>query len=99
MDPMLSRSACRATPLDSLGEGREEGIRHLFRHPVDEARAELGDLAPDIGLDVVSEFRAAALGVRQTHLGAALGKTGDAALPLTRDGVAVRRIDVGEGDL
>src|SRR5581483_11910592 len=62
----------------------------------DQSRAELGDLAADIGLHVICELGAAAIGLAQMYFGAALGEARYAALPFAGDRVAVRRIDVGQ---
>src|SRR3954468_8765844 len=83
---------------DGLAEIGEELVGVFLRDPVDEAAAELGELAADLGLDVVGHA-GAGLGVGKMHLGAALGEARDAALPLAGDGVAVRWVDVREGDL
>src|SRR5215467_264813 len=80
------------------GEFREEVVGGLLRRAVDEALAELGELAADLRLDVIGQQRAAVL-VGERHLGAAFGKAGDAALAFAGDAVAVRRIEVGEPDL
>jgi hypothetical protein len=69
-------------------EAFEELVRHLARETVDQAGAQLRDLAADLGLHVVMQVRAAALGIAQRHLRRALGEARDAALALARDGVA-----------
>src|SRR5262249_40100663 len=77
----------------------EELLGKFAGAAVDEPAPELGDLATDLRVDVVIEPRCSALGIRQPHVGSALGEAGDAALALAGDAVAVRRIDVGEVDL
>src|SRR6266852_5181759 len=85
--------------LHDLGrEFCEEIVRRLLRRAVDQALAELGELAADLGLDVIGQERAAVL-VGERHLGAALGEARDAALAFARDAIAVGWIEVGELDL
>ena len=92
----LRRQARRLPP--RCGEIGEKLVGHVLGDAVDETRAELGDLAADMRLDVVVQQRAAR-GVGERHFRAALGEAGDAALALARDGVADERRDVGEFDL
>src|SRR5262249_13726374 len=80
------------------GKFHEEIVGGLLGRAVDQALAELGKLAADLRLHVVGEQRAAVL-VRERHLGAALGKTGNAALALAGNAVAVRRVEVGKPHL
>src|ERR1700758_1313326 len=70
--------------------GEELGGQFLGR-AVDQALTELSQLAADLRLDIVAQKRAAVL-VGQRHGGATLGEAGHAALTLTGDLVAVRRI-------
>ena len=79
-----------------LGEGCEELVGVLLGHAVDEAGAELGDLAAHIGFHIIRQQGAAALDVGQAHIGAALGEARDAAFARTRDAVAVRGIKVAQ---
>src|SRR5260221_9811219 len=81
-----------------LGEIGEEFVGQLLGRAVDQALAELGQLAADLRLDVVAEQRAAVL-VGERDGGAALGESGDAALALARDPVAVRRVEIAEHHL
>ena len=83
---------------DVGGEGGEELVGHLLGGGIDQAGADLGELAADLGLGGVGEQRPVAVG-GERHVGAALGEAGDAALALAGDGVAVGRIDVGERDV
>ena len=58
---------------DSIGKAVEKLIRHLLGKAFDQAAAQLGDLAANIGLDLIRQLRA--FGHRfQNHLGPALGK-------------------------
>ena len=82
---------------EDRGEPVEEGVGHLLGGGVDQPRAELGDLAADLRFHVVGQQRVGPV-IGQRNLGAALGEAGDAALALARDGVAVRRVDVGQLD-
>jgi hypothetical protein len=75
-------------------------ISQLARGALDEARADLRQLAADRGVHLVVEDGAGAGLVRpQLDLGAALGEAGDAALALAADLVAVGRVEVGERHL
>ena len=69
-------ATCGAEPV-------EERVRHLLGGGVDQPGAELGDLAADLGVDLVAQQGGGAV-VGQLHLGAALGEAGDAALALRR---------------
>src|SRR5712675_2192290 len=80
---------------DRGGEFGEEIIRHFLGGARDEPLAELGELAADLGLDIVGEQRAAVLGLQRDD-GAAFGEARDAALALAGNLVAVGRIEVGE---
>src|SRR3569833_1760300 len=92
----VTRSA--RSSLHCLGEVREKFVRELLGGTVDQALAELGELAADLGLDIVGQQRAAILVAERDH-GAALGETGNAALAFARDLVAVRRIEIAQGHL
>src|SRR5215470_5348153 len=76
--------------LYGFGEIGEEFVGQFLGRTVDQALAELRQLAADLGLDVIAEQRAAIL-VGQPHGGAALGEAGDTALAFARDLVAVGR--------
>src|SRR5215813_11173929 len=80
------------------GEALEEIVRRLLGRAVDQALAELGQLAADLRLDVVGEQRTAIL-VGQRHLGIALGEAGHTALAFAGDAVAAGRIEVEEPHL
>src|SRR6266436_6156631 len=88
----------RESTLDRLGEIGEELVGQFLGRAVDQALPELGQLAANLGLDVVAQQRAAIL-LGQPHRGAALGEAGDAALALARDLVAVGRIEIAQRDL
>src|SRR5213592_3776839 len=81
-----------------LGEVREKFVGQFLGGAVDEALAELRQLAADLRLDVVGEQRAAVL-LRELDHRAPLGESGDSALALTGDLVAVRRIEIAQRDL
>ena len=65
----------RRRAADHGGELAEELVGQLARRAVDQARADLGDLAADLGIDIVVEDGRAAV-VAQGDDGAALGETG-----------------------
>ena len=88
----------RGDPGRGLRETGEELVGHALGDAVDQARAELGDLAPDMGLDGVAE-QGSALHIGERNLGAALGEAGDPAFTLAGDGVAHVGNDVGKLDL
>src|SRR6185437_2597464 len=81
-----------------LCEIGEELVGQFLGRTVDQALAELGQLAADLRLDVVTQKRAAVL-VGERHGGAALGEACNPALALAGDLVAVRRIEIAQGDL
>src|SRR6266566_2103188 len=97
-EPEMASETSGSRSLHRLGKIGKELIGQLFGGPVDQALAELGELAADLGLDIISEKRAAIL-VGQSDRSAALGKAGDAALALARDLVAVWRIEIAQRDL
>src|SRR5476651_2497141 len=80
------------------GKILEKIVGNLLGRPVYKALAELGELAADLGLDIVGEQRAAVL-FGQRDRGAALGKAGHAAIALAGNPVAIGRIEVGQIDL
>src|SRR3984893_5462021 len=81
--------------LHRLGEIREKFIGQFLSRTVDLPLYELGELAACLGLIVVLHQHAAAL-FGQLQRGAALGESGNAALALARDLLAVRRIEIAE---
>src|ERR1700754_1789428 len=81
-----------------LGEVGEEFVGQFLGRSVDQALAELGQLAADLRLDIITQERAAVL-VGERHGGAALGEAGDAPLAFARDLVAIGRIEITQGDL
>src|SRR5438105_13247301 len=81
-----------------LGEIGEELVGQFLGRAVDQALAELGELAADLGLDVIAQQGTAIL-FGERHGGAALGKAGDAALAFARDLVAIGWIEVAQIDL
>src|SRR5258708_19369344 len=94
----LSESAFSGSALNRLGEIGEELVGQFLGGAIDQRLPELGQLADDLGLDIVAQKRPAIL-LGQPHRGAALGETGDPALALARDLVAIGRIEIAQGDL
>src|ERR1700745_2445695 len=74
---------------------RKKLVGQFLGRSVDQPLTELGQLAADLRLDVVSEQRAAIL-FGQGHRCAALGEPCDSALPFPRDLVAIRRIEIAQ---
>ena len=81
--------------LNRLGEIGEKFVGEFLGRAVDQALAELGELAADLRLDIVGQQRAAIL-LGQRDRRAALGEAGDAALAFAGNLVAVRRIEIGQ---
>src|SRR4051812_3634673 len=81
-----------------LGEVREKFVGQFLGGAVDQALAELRQLAADLRLDLVGQKRAAVL-LRKLDHGATLGKAGHPALAFAGDLVAVRRVEIGQRDL
>src|SRR5262245_61976113 len=75
----------------TLGKAGEKLSRQLLRHAIDQARADLGELPPDVGLGRIGEECAAVLR-RQRDARLALGKTCSAALTLEVERVGARWI-------
>src|ERR1041385_1821849 len=98
--PRAARLARRnaALLLHRRSELGEKVIGKLLGRPVHQPLAELGKLAADLRLDVVTEQRAAVL-VGKRHRRTALGEARDAAVALARDLVAVGRVEIGEPHL
>src|ERR1700761_3026630 len=95
----LNRNLTRyGLTLYSLCEIGEELVGQFLGRAVDQALPELGELTADLRLDVVAQKRTAVL-VGERHDGAALGETGNPALALAGDLVAVGRIEIAQGDL
>ena len=84
------------SPHGRLGETGEEFVGHALGDAVDEPGPELGHLAADMRLDVISQEGGAALGVGERHLRPAFGEAGDAALAFAGNGVAELGDDVRE---
>src|SRR5262249_24857036 len=82
----------------SLRELGEEVVGGLLGRTVDQALAELGELAAYLRLDVGRQAPAAVL-VGERSLGAAFGKARCPTLPFTGNAVAVRRIEIGQPHL
>src|SRR5258706_2623156 len=82
----------------ALVERFEEFSGELLRHAVDQARADLRELAADRGLGGVGEPGGFALG-GQRNSRFALGEASDTALAFEREGVLARRIRVGHRHL
>src|SRR5688500_19952140 len=72
-----------------LVEVAEEVVGDLFRRRVDQARADLGELAADVGFRLVGKPGGLTLG-SEAHTGAALGESRGAALALERDRKSTR---------
>ena len=79
-------------------EAPEEIFCHGLGRTIDQPLTQLGDLAPHRGMHRVGQLATTFVG-RQLDLGAAFAEPGWTALPLKRELVAGRRIDVAEGDL
>src|SRR6185437_797688 len=80
------------------GEILKKIVGNLLGGAVDQALAELGEFAANLGLHVIGQQRAAVL-FGQRHRGAAFGETGNAAIALARYLVAVGRVEIGEMNL
>ena len=76
-------------------EGAEEIVGDLGRRTVDQAGADLCDLAPDVGLHGVDERRLVIPRRRQRHLRLAVGEARGTALPFELERIAGRRRAVG----
>src|SRR5665213_3834634 len=102
--PDMTCGDCAGAPrfavsaLYRLGKVCEKLVGQFLGRTVDQPLAELGELAADLGLDIVGQQRAAVL-VGQRHRGAALGEAGDTALALARDLVAVGRVEIAQRNL
>jgi len=83
--------------LNLILESCKELVGQFAGHTTHKPGAKLGKLATNLCIDLVGERGAVFMG-RQLHPGAALGKTGRAALALAADPVAVGRIDFINGD-
>src|SRR6267378_6345424 len=81
--------------LHRLGEIRKKLIGQFLGRTVDQPLPELGELAADLRLDIVSQERAAIL-VGQSHRRAALGEAGDTALAFARYLVAIGWIEIAQ---
>src|SRR5438046_10182449 len=84
--------------LHGLGEIGEELVGQFLGRAVDQALAELGELAADLGFDVIAQQGTAIL-FGERHGGATLGEAGDAALAFARDLVAIGWIEIAQIDL
>src|SRR6185437_15483550 len=93
-----ARKLAKKLALYRLRKVREKLVGQLLGRAVDQPLPELGQLAADLGLDIIGQKRTAIL-FRQRHGSAPLGKTGHAALAFARDLVAVRRIEIAERHL
>src|SRR6476620_11373684 len=94
-------SGFRLAPLSALhrlGKIGEELVGQFLGRAIDQALAELGELAADLRLDIVAKQRAAIL-LGQRDDGAALGKGGNPSLALARNLVAVGRIEIAQHHL
>src|SRR6266702_7069861 len=81
---LARRRSRRALGAHHAGKAAEELVGHLARGGVDEARADLRQLAPDLALGAVAQHRLAAHFLEFDRC-AALGKAGDPAGALTGD--------------
>src|ERR1035437_4456170 len=84
-----------ATCRDIGGKILEKVVGDLLGRTVDQALAELGELAADLRLDIVGEQGAAVL-FGQRDRGAALGEAGDPTVALARNLVTVGRVEIGQ---
>ena len=75
---------------DRGDEAPEEVFGHLAGDRVDQARADLRQLAADMRLDGISQYGCGVI-LGEVDLGAALGETGDAAGTFPGDRIALRR--------
>src|SRR5688572_1831003 len=87
----------RLLTLHGFREIREELIRQFLGRAVDQALAELCQLAADLRLDIVGE-RSPTVLLRKRNRRATLGKSCNAALAFAGDPVAVRRIEIAQRD-
>src|SRR5260370_29241568 len=83
--------------LHRLGEIREKFIGQFLGRTVDQPLTELGELAADLRLDVVGQQSAAVL-FGQCHRRATLGEACNAPLAFAGNLVAVRRVEIAEGN-
>src|SRR5258708_34282254 len=90
---MTCRDVRLGLTLHRLGEICEKLVGQFLGRTIDQALAELGELAPDLRLDIVAQYRAAIL-FGQRHRGATLGEALDPALAFTWNLVAIRRIEI-----
>src|SRR5882724_894786 len=89
----LGRCHLRLRRSHRCGEAPEEIVRHLARHPVDQPRADLRELAADLGLHFIMQYRRPAI-LGEVDLGTALGEAGDPTAALAADLIALRRVEV-----
>src|SRR5438034_10830929 len=92
------RDFSRGLPLHRFGEISEELVGQFLGRAIDQALAELGELAADLRLDIIAQQGTAIL-FGERHGGATLGKAGDAALAFARDLVAIGWIEIAQIDL
>src|SRR4051794_31898089 len=78
-----------------LGEIREKFVGKFLGRTVDQTLPELGELAADLRLHIVSQQSAAVL-FGQRHRRATLGEAGDTALAFARNLIAIRRIEIAQ---
>src|SRR6187401_2217086 len=89
-DPPPSSGVC-----DGRGKILEKIVSYFFGGTVDQALAELGQLASDLRLDIVRQKRAAVF-FGERHSRAALCKAGNTSIAFAGNLVAVGWIEVGE---
>ena len=97
--PSARRARRGQAPIHRGGELHEEVVGGLLGGAVDQALAELGELAADLRLDVIGQQRAAVLVGRATTVAPPLAKPATPPSPSPGDPVAVGRIEVGEPHL
>src|SRR5215471_1070536 len=96
--PAFMSSPGRCLALYRLGEIRKKFVGELLGGAVDQALAELRQLAADLSLDIIGQQRAAIL-LGEPYRRAALRKAGDPALAFAGDLIAIRRVEIAEHDL
>src|ERR1700733_15601217 len=82
---------------DRRREVLEKIVSDFFGGAVDQALAELGELAADLRFDVIGQQRAAILR-RKLDDGTAFGEARDAAFALAGNLVTVGRVDIRQRD-
>ena len=94
----LRRTINRPRPTHCCCKSCKELIRHFLGGAIDQALADLGQLAPDIGINFVRQDRIGSLG-HQFYACTALGKTGRTACTFPGNAIAIGRVKLAQGDL